>query len=489
MADLPERFVQRMKSLLSDEWDSFFMEARQVRQYGLRVNTLKISAEEFERIAPFHLTPVPWTEDGFYYEREDEPARHPFYGAGLYYLQEPSAMTPASRLKVKPGDRVLDLCAAPGGKATALAAGLKGQGFIIANDINKARARALLRNMELFGVTNSMVTNESPHILADRFPEYFDKIMVDAPCSGEGMFRKNPAVMDSWREKGPEYFSALQREIILHAADMLKPGGQMFYSTCTFAPEENEGVISHLLESRPEMEVIPMEDYEGFAPGILSFEGQDFHKDCVLCRRIWPHRMMGEGHFLALLRKRGEPDLAGDKDHSSSKQKEGDLFIPEGMSEREKKSRKKAKKDKKDKEAAAALQEFLSHVGRPDYVAGLDIRGEKVYYVADPSLAGLRLHFLRNGIYLGDLKKKRFEPSQPFALALAAGDYDQVIDFSARDEKIKRYLAGESIQVENQEGLKGWVLLSVEGYPLGWGKLAGSLLKNKYPVSWRFRQS
>ena len=257
-------FEEKMKRLLGPEYDNYLSCFNEPRHYGLRVNTSKILWKIFE-IAPWHLEPVPWIRNGFYYDGEkDQPAKHPYYFAGLYYLQEPSAMTPASRLKVQPGERVLDLCAAPGGKATELGAALQGEGLLVANDINTARAKALLRNLELFGISNSFVTNEPPHVLAERFPEFFHKIMVDAPCSGEGMFRKNPAVVDSWKEKGPEYFSKLQREIIVQAADMLLPGGMMFYSTCTFSPLENEKTITHLLKERPDMEVVPMEDYENF---------------------------------------------------------------------------------------------------------------------------------------------------------------------------------------------------------------------------------
>ena len=300
---LPEKFLKTMEQILGEEYGAFLESFDGKRQFGLRVNTAKMKLEEFERIAPFHLSKIPWIADGYFYEEEDAPAKHPFYAAGLYYLQEPSAMTPASRLSVTPGERVLDLCAAPGGKATALGAKLQGEGLLVANDINNARAKALLRNLELFGISNAFVTNEPPHILAEHYPEYFDKIMVDAPCSGEGMFRKNPAVVEAWQEKGPEYFSRLQRDIILYAADMLRPGGRMLYSTCTFSPLENESVITHLLRERPEMEVIPMEDYEGFAEGLTAFGGEPFHESCRLCRRIFPHRMAGEGHFLALLYK------------------------------------------------------------------------------------------------------------------------------------------------------------------------------------------
>ena len=523
MPDLPEEFIIRMKKLLAGEWEMFSASSRMERKYGLRVNTLKIRPVDFERIAPFSLTPIPWISGGYYYSREDGPAGHPFYAAGLYYLQEPSAMTPASRLIVEPGDRVLDLCAAPGGKATALAAGLSGKGLLVANDINRTRARALLRNLELSGVRNCMVTNEPPHVLKTRFPEYFDKIMVDAPCSGEGMFRKNPAVMDSWKEKGPEYFSALQKEIILHAADMLRPGGQMLYSTCTFAPEENEGVITHLLEHRPQMEIIPMKDYEGFRPGIAAFDGQIYHDDCRLCRRIWPHLMEGEGHFMALLRKREEarPELkdtgirsgdsrerpgnmgvkTGDSRAKSGDNRErpGDIRInPVSLKGKDKKKKYKKTHDRKDgkknnRTDINLLESFLQAVHWPDMAEHLDIRGDKVYYLSDSSLKDCRLHFLRNGIYLGEMKKNRFEPSQPFALALSGDEYDHTVSFPADDERLLRYLRGEGIEAgpageqkaEDKDKLSGFVLVMADGYPLGWGKLTGHIIKNKYPPAWR----
>lgn len=643
---LPEKFLKTMEQILGEEYGAFLESFDGKRQFGLRVNTAKMKLEEFERIAPFHLSKIPWIADGYFYEEEDAPAKHPFYAAGLYYLQEPSAMTPASRLSVTPGERVLDLCAAPGGKATALGAKLQGEGLLVANDINNARAKALLRNLELFGISNAFVTNEPPHILAEHYPEYFDKIMVDAPCSGEGMFRKNPAVVEAWQEKGPEYFSRLQRDIILYAADMLRPGGRMLYSTCTFSPLENESVITHLLRERPEMEVIPMEDYEGFAEGLTAFGGEQFHESCRLCRRIFPHRMAGEGHFLALLYKHAPDEnsnlsenvsasaglsaqpanvsapasLSAQPENVSAPVSLSDLSenvsAPAGLSvqsenvqsaagissgkDAEKKSgkRKKEKKKKKqsactdgsrnwwdtcpglDREQRQALADFFVHVHMPLQKERIDIRGDKVYYVPAETLFGdsqlrsaafsageeraartrwsgaggrssggkrkqpgamptVKIHFLRNGLYMGDLKKKRFEPSQPFALALSKDAFDQCLNFAGGDERLQRYLRGESIPLEEGEAaalncrgpepagnaarcsstleptgsaarcsstlesagnaarcsstLKpagsaasgGWYLVLADGCPLGFGKLAGHILKNKYPAGWR----
>ena len=470
MADLPQSFLDSMKEILEEDYEAFLAGFDGQRQYGLRVNTLKMNLEEFERIAPFHLKKVPWISNGYFYEAEDVPARHPFYSAGLYYLQEPSAMTPASRLKVQPGERVLDLCAAPGGKATELGAALQGEGLLVANDINTARARSLLRNLELFGISNSFVTNEPPHVLAERFPEFFHKIMVDAPCSGEGMFRKNPAVVDSWQEKGPEYFSKLQREIIVQAADMLLPGGMMFYSTCTFSPLENEKTITHLLKERPDMEVIPMEDYEGFAEGLTSYRGEVFDESCKLCRRIWPHKMSGEGHFMALLHKKN-----GTQQQVQQTVSQSSIWWEKckGLN----------------KEQKAAAEDFFSHVNIAYDEKRIDVRGDNLYYLPAPKYDGRGLHFLRNGLFMGEFKKKRFEPSQPFALALHAQDFDQVLDFPADDERLSRYLRGETLDVSDliagEKKRKGWQLVMVAGHPLGFGKLVNNNLKNKYPAGWR----
>lgn len=392
-------------------------------------------------------------------------------------------MTPASRLPVEAGDRVLDLCAAPGGKATALGAKLHREGVLVANDINQARAKALLRNLELFGLPNVFITNEPPHRMAQAFPEYFDKIMVDAPCSGEGMFRKNPAVIDAWLEKGPEYFSKLQRDIILYAFDMLKAGGKMFYSTCTFSPLENEAVITHLLAERPDAKVIPMEDYEGFSPGITAFGDMEFHPSCAMTRRIFPHKMNGEGHYMALIEKQAY-DWAEEEEVYTKKSKKN----------------KKEKKKKNEKEDVLLVDNFISELCAKelavDILSHLEIRAEKAYYVPNPDFAGKGLHFLRNGVYLGDIKKNRFEPSEPFALMLKKDDCRKCLSFDPQDPRLMQYLRGESLEIsdllaDGQDKKKKkseaskWALVLAGDYAIGFGKIVGSTLKNKYPTGWR----
>ena len=480
LSALPESFLQKMQECLGEEYEAFLLNMEERRRHALRVNTMKTTYEELSRL--MDLSQVPWVRDGFFYEESDLPSRRPEYGAGLYYLQEPSAMTPASRLPIDQGDIVLDLCAAPGGKATALGTKLAGTGLLVANDINQARARALLRNLELFGLPNIFVTNEPPHILAGQFPGYFDKIMLDAPCSGEGMFRKNPAVIEAWKEKGPDYFSGIQKDIIIHAANMLKPGGIMCYSTCTFSPEENEAVITHLLRKNPRMKVIPMEDYEGFSPGITHYRSETFDESCALCRRIWPHRMPGEGHFIALLQNTDSPGMPHVSTKISSAKKKGKKKKASGPWWRQLRSITKEQQD--------ILEDFFGPVRLAFDPSRIDVRGNRLYYVSGLLPDTVSLRFLRNGLYLGEWKKKRFEPSAPFALSLAKGIYPFEISLAPGDERLQAFLRGEDILTDpssdKYEPVYGrWYLLESGGHPLGFGKLTKTALKNKLPQGWR----
>lgn len=476
---LPALFEEKMKQLLGTEYDDYLRCFDEPRHYGLRVNTSKISVEDFLKIAPWPLKPVPWIGNGFYYDGEhDQPAKHPYYFAGLYYLQEPSAMTPADRLPVEPGERILDLCAAPGGKATELGARLRGEGLLVANDLSASRARGLLKNLELFGIGNLLVLCEEPGRLVTDFREYFDKILIDAPCSGEGMFRKDRKMIRAWEEHGPDYFSRIQKNLIIQASRMLKPGGRMLYSTCTFSPEENEQTVEYLLEKDPRFEVCEMEGYEGFSRGLPRTvnTGDPDRKDSLRNTvRIFPHKMKGEGHFLALLRKR-EDGSAGEKDRTG---------IPAG--------RKGSALNWPDLSGWSGLPpeltEFFSSVNRRLDPGRIEIRGSTVYYLPEqiPSLKGIR--FLRTGLLLGELKKKRFEPSQALAMNLRKEEYAFTIDLPAEDGRVIRYLKGETLNVEDKVSPedKGWYLVCVDGYPLGFGKLAGQILKNKYLPGWRWQ--
>lgn len=514
MVSLPREFEIKMKKLLGTEYEEFLASYDRPRNFGLRVNVDKISTEEFEKKAPFHLTKIPWTENGYYYEEQDMPARHPFYYAGLYYLQEPSAMTPASRLVSQPGDRVLDLCAAPGGKATELGARLHGKGVLVANDISASRAKALLKNVEVFGIRNSFIVNEVPAKLAENFPEFFDKILVDAPCSGEGMFRKDPAVAKVWDGNKPYECAKQQKEIITRAAQMLAPGGDLLYSTCTFSPEENEQVIQFLLDSREDMEIREIKPFEGFAPGRpdVAYEGRDSEAsenrkmgsaDLKKCVRIWPHKMAGEGHFLALLHKRAPEETAGEQKNDRVVSNNSETTVDE-----QKNQVQGVISDIKGigKPETKALTEFFADVSMEMNWKQVEVRKGQVYLVPEALGARKGLVFLRNGLYLGEIRKDRFEPSQSFAMALKKKEYMAVIDLDYSDMRVEKYLRGETLDVDDivaknlqaaseadlpkavgKRLEKGWQLVCVNGYPLGWGKLVNGTLKNKYHAGWRMK--
>lgn len=462
--ELPEKFCEQMRRLLGDEYEEYLTSMNEKRKYGLRVNTAKISVSEFKRICPFKVTPIPYVDNGFYYEESVQPAKHPYYFAGLYYLQDPSAMTPASRLPVDKGDVVLDLCAAPGGKATELAAKLGGTGLLIANDISSKRAKALLKNIELFGVENSFIVTEYPAKLREYFTGFFDKILIDAPCSGEGMFRKEPSMVKAWEQNGPEFYSKLQREILGQAVPMLKEGGMLLYSTCTFSPLEDEGSVEYILSLDEELSLVPMEGFSGFVKGKPEQIGSR-NRELEKCVRIFPHRLDGEGHFLALFRK-GESKKASDISFS---EKRG------GLQGEEKK----------------LFDDFCSSMNRVFDNDRLESKNGMIYYMPEklPQMRGLR--FLRSGLFLGEMKKKRFEPSQSLAMALCAEDFQNVISLSVGDERVLRYLKGETLVLQDGEipgglGKKGgYVLVCVERFPLGWGKVSGGMLKNKYHSGWR----
>lgn len=394
-------------------------------------------------------------------------------------------MTPASLLPVAPGDRVLDLCAAPGGKSTELAARLRGQGLLVANDISNSRAKALLKNLELAGVKNALVISENPSRLSEYFTGYFDKILVDAPCSGEGMFRKSPAIMKNWEQYGTGYYHKLQSEILPEAINMLKPGGYLLYSTCTFSPEENEGSIQEVLQQFPEIQLISAlpeaagtPDYTGFDCGHPEWvEGGS--PELIKTVRLWPQRIEGEGHFIALLKKQ-------EKDNALNLDENDDIDERNGHSNR------KGNRQSGRQESGSSRKIVISEETEAFFdTIQISIPRERIYRMEDRlyllpeceiNTKGLRI--LRSGLLLGEEKKNRFEPSQALACALKAEEYDNTYCLTAEDPDVIRYLKCESIEIK-KDCMDGWILVCVDGFPLGWGKSNNGSFKNKYLPGWR----
>lgn len=464
---LPKEFEERMQKMLGEEYPAFEKSYAKEKFQALRVNTLKAHKENFVERCPFALKQVPWEENGFYYALADTPGKHPYHEAGVYYIQEPSAMAPVPFLEVEPGERVLDLCAAPGGKSTQIGVALKGQGILVSNEIHPARAKILSENIERMGIRNALVTNESPEKLAELFAEYFDKILVDAPCSGEGMFRKNEDAKNEWSPENVQLCADRQDGILDCAAKMLRAGGRIVYSTCTFAPAENEGSMARFLERHPEFHIVPGRVPEGFSKGNPAWTNtekqadEEFTIDKAQLEhtlRIWPHKVEGEGHFLAVLQKEGNAD------------RKAEGYSLYGLQ--------KGLKAKDCKE----LLEFWQENIKIELEGVLLKFGDQIYLgpVQMPSLE--RLKVLRPGLHLGTLKKNRFEPSHALALALRPNEVVHSYPLTMEDNRASAFIGGQTFSV-NQE--KGWHLITVDGYSLGWGKAAGGIMKNHYPKGLR----
>ena len=427
---LPEAFLERMKAQLGNEYEDFLKSLERPRAVALRFNPLKGDAPELE----FTREPVPWEPRGFYYDPDSRPGLHPFHEAGVYYLQEASAMAPVALLDPQPGERVADLCSAPGGKTSQIAGRMMGEGFLLCNEYSPKRAKILSRNMERMAVANALVTNETVDRLADRFPEGFDKVLIDAPCSGEGMFRKEEAAITDWSQETVEMCARRQADILHHGSRMVRPGGRLVYSTCTFAPEEDEMAVADFLENHPDFEPEVID-----APWFVPVENGG--------HRLWPHKLLGEGHFAAVLRKKGDS---------------GCDFTP--------------------CQGTRLPKEWLS------FAKELGIRlppgkavqfGQSLYWAPEGMPDISRLKVLRPGLELGIVKKDRFEPSH--ALALWLSSCANVQDFPAASREIAAFMHGDVVPSEK----KGWCLVTAGGYSLGWGKGDGKVLKNHYPKGLR----
>jgi NOL1/NOP2/sun family putative RNA methylase len=456
MIELPPAFLERMQRLLGEEYAAFLESYQQPTCAGLRVNTLKITPGAFQTISPFPLSPVPWCPSGFTidYKQQPPPGKHPLHAAGVYYLQEPSAMAAAELLRPHPGERVLDMAAAPGGKTTHLASLMTGQGTLVANETHPQRVWELAENLERWGARHCVLLNETPERLAGPFRDYFDKVLLDAPCSGEGMFRKSDVARREWTPQHVVGCAVRQSAILKETALLVRPGGVLAYSTCTFAPEENEAVIARFLSEQPQFELMETPaTFPGAEPGRPEWVQID-EPSLRNAVRFWPHRMMGEGHFIAVLRRK---EIAA---HMRHRPWRAPLISNE------------AANLLKDFATANLLEAFDN--------SSLAQIGSYVYSIPEglPDLGGLkRIH---TGLWLGIVKKERFEPSHALAMTLRLGSVQQ--DVPVEPDEAAAYLHGETLQ---RSGPDAWVLVSADGFPLGWGKRVKGVVKNYYPKGLR----
>ena len=478
MMNLPIEFEKKMKAFLGNEWDDFLYSYDNNRFQALRFNTLKVqSPEERMRILKvLGISPdkkVSWADEAYYFDENVRPGKHPYHEMGLYYIQEPSAMSAAALLAPKPGMRVLDLCAAPGGKSTQLATYLGDSGLLVSNEINTQRSRILSQNIERMGIKNAIVTNEDSFVLASHFPGFFNAIQVDAPCSGEGMFRKLPEAIEQWSMENVAICAARQKEILDNAAVMLKPGGTIVYSTCTFSKEENENVIEYFLERHPDFTLEEME-------------------------RFWPHKVDGEGHFVAKLVRRGSVnELGADYDVcEDSCNKVEDTGLKADRKTKKNKNSKNRKNETKPaltKENMKLLTEFLDETISEDMAAWIKnsrlvMFGEQLYRLPDMEVDIKGLKVQRAGLHIGEFKKQRFEPSHSLALALKLSEAKNVVKLTWDDPQTTGFFNGQSVMLSDEqtaECKKGWALVCVDGYTAGWGKVNGTQVKNHYPKGLR----
>lgn len=426
----PKEFLQRMEQQLGSQYPEFLQSYERPRAVAMRFNPLKGEIPAL----PFTQDRVPWEPMGVYYNPMARPGLHPYHEAGVYYLQEASAMAPVALLDPQPGERVCDLCAAPGGKTTQIAGRMAGQGFLLCNEIHPKRAKILSRNVERMGVANALVTNEHPQNLAEKYPGFFDRVLVDAPCSGEGMFRKEEAAVTDWSLETVQMCARRQAEILHSGATLLRAGGRLVYSTCTFSPEENEQTIAAFLQDHPEFEPESIS-----APWFTPGPNGSF--------RLWPHKLLGEGHFAAVLRKTGG-------EQNTPKLSIGQPLPHQWLS-------------------------FAKNLGICLPPGKAVQFGQSLYWAPEltPQLEGVRV--LRPGLELGELKKDRFIPAHALALWLstAANIHPLVAD----DPQVCAYLHGETIASPQTD----WCLVQVDGYSIGWGKGDGNVLKNHYPKGLR----
>ena len=453
---LPEEFLSRMRSYLEgDEYEAFLSSYDDAPKKSLRINRLKRSSgakTPEETLSKILKDRVEWCDNGYYVNADDRPGRNAYHEAGLYYIQEASAMAPVKWLDVRPGMKVLDLCAAPGGKSTEIACDMENTGLLVSNEPEPDRARILSLNIERSSIYNALVTSEMPDRLSAGFEGYFDRILVDAPCSGEGMFRKNPEAVNEWSPGSVIYCAKRQAGILKEAAKMLVPGGMMVYSTCTFSRDENEDTIEKFLKEN--------KDYSPVDPGAVRKLPEGFVKSGYGVR-IYPHRVKGEGHFFCVLKREGSVPVEIKRLSSKGficKTPDSDVKLFKDF-----------------------VRESLPDLNLPEGI--IHSFGDQLYLAPKdcPGLSGLKV--LRPGLHLGTLKKGRFEPSHALALFVSPDEAALNACINGSPDMALKFMKGETLPAGIISGgdIKGWCIVSVDGYSLGWGKSDGRIIKNHYP--------
>ena len=483
---LPIEFEKRMRVQLGDEYEAFakaFCEGSEAK--GLRFSLCRLPADGPEKDGVPTDGEIPWANAGYYVDEKTRPGKNIYHEAGAYYLQEPSAMVVATLADVKPGEKVLDLCAAPGGKSTALGDMLCGEGVLVSNEIHPARVKILSENIERMGISNALVLNETPEKISSFFPEFFDCVVVDAPCSGEGMFRKEDAALTEWSPENVEMCAARQRDILREAVKCVAPGGRLVYSTCTFAPAEDEENIAWLLREYPEFHTaeVPQEIRNEVSCGFQL-------KNCV---RIWPHKQRGEGHFAALFLRGGATDseiILNDKTEKESGQKtgKGSKFAADkrgkniALSREQRETFEAFAKESLTDAGKARFPEVNTYSPNDERVAALF--GDNLYLMPF-YFPGKGVRIERAGLHIGTFAKNRFEPSLALSRVLKKEDVRNVLDFTKEEkDKAFAYIRGEQLSGIPTD-LKGWTLVMYDGYALGFGKASGGALKNHYPKGLR----
>ena len=459
--EVKQEYINSLKKVENLDIEKLLKSYEKQKEIGIRFNTKKVekdllNAKNIEKITEkFNIlgsfSQISWCKSGFYYHGDEKLGKSILHEIGMFYMQEPSAMSPVEFLDVEPNDFVLDLCASPGGKTTQIAEKLE-TGFVVANEIVPKRAKILQENVQRLGLNNVIVINHSPKDIENKFCEAFDKILIDAPCSGEGMFRKNDDAQEEWTSSTPTICANRQTEILESAYRMLKTGGTMIYSTCTFSLEENEEVINKFLKAHYDLELVDIDHNKyNFENGNVVDGNYDLKK----CARLYPYKVAGEGHFFAKIHKK-----ILDKEYENV-----NVFL--------KKSQKNIKNNANYAQNIKIFNEFAKNILNVNF-SNFVCFDNFLYANCPFNLNGLKV--LSAGLFLGEVRKNNFFPSLHLARFLKKDDVKNCIELS--NEDTKKYIEGYELVTNNADG---WTLLFYKNLPICFGKCVQGKIKNHYP--------